>query len=109
MHLDFFLLCIIVVILSTFVDSYDAFTHILQGYFNALGQSYCPSASEVTLKNMGTTDPYQTPTKHEPCYNSWDVLYTLGHGHFMNQNPITKIEIPTCPLPYLFSSPVIPF
>ena len=32
----------------------------------ALGQSLdCPSASEVTLKNMGTINWYQTTTKHE--------------------------------------------
>ena len=30
------------------------FTHILQGYFTGSG-SYCPSASEATLKNMGKT------------------------------------------------------
>ena len=29
------------------------FTHILQGFSMALGQSYCPSASEATLKDMG--------------------------------------------------------
>ena len=30
------------------------FTHIIQDYFTATGQSYdCPSASEVTLKDIG--------------------------------------------------------
>ena len=33
-----------------------------------LGQSYdCPSVSEVTLKDMGKTDKYQTTTKHKLC------------------------------------------
>ena len=35
----------------------------------ALGQSYdCHSASEVTLKDMGEIDHYQTKTKHNKVY-----------------------------------------
>ena len=42
----------------------------------ALGQSYnCPSASEVTLKDMGKTDKSQTTTKHN---KAWILCMILG-------------------------------
>ena len=44
----------------------------------ALGQSYdCPSASEVTLKDMGKIDQHQNTAMHEPCGHSRGVLYIL--------------------------------
>ena len=45
----------------------------------ALGQSYdCPSASEVTLKDMDTINLYQTTTKQKPCayclaFRAWRI------------------------------------
>ena len=45
-------LCIVMVMIFFLVDSHNALTHILQGYFAGTGQSYdCPSVSEVTLKD----------------------------------------------------------
>ena len=46
-------------------NSYESFTHIHQGFLTALGQSCdCPSASEITLKDMGKIDQHQTTTNH---------------------------------------------
>ena len=48
----------------------------------ALGQSYdCPSASKVTLKDMGKTNLYQNTQKPQQSMNcmhsSWDIIYCM--------------------------------
>ena len=61
------------------------YTHIIQGYFTALGQSYdSPSASEATLKNIGkyiTQNSYKLIIKTQQNKNAishehilWDIL-----------------------------------
>ena len=60
------------------VLSYNPFVHILQAYFTCYRTitHECPSATEVTLKDMGKTDMNQTLTEWKQCaYNSSDVLY----------------------------------
>ena len=42
----------------------DPFTHIFQGCFTATGRSHdCPSASEITLKDMGEIGRQQNTPK----------------------------------------------
>ena len=57
----------------------DGFTYIFRVTSLALGQSYdCPSASEVTLKDMGKsgpTEPQQNTAEHKPY--SYFMGYTL--------------------------------
>ena len=55
----------------------------------ALGQSYdCPSASEVTLKDMGNIDHYQTTTKHTciflVCLTDFIDLCAYDESCFVN-------------------------
>ena len=62
----------------------------------ALGQSYdCPSVSELTLKDMGEIDWYQTITKHNKAQVMGIILgmYSIGDRLFwqldfyMNKRP----------------------
>ena len=58
----------------------------------ALGQSYdCPSASEVTLKDMGKINKYQTTTKHKKTENKKIILgdvFKIPH----KKHPIENIS-----------------
>ena len=55
---------------------YDATTISFRVASQALGQSYdCPSASEVTMKDMGKINQYLSPTKHN---KTWTVLIIIG-------------------------------
>ena len=70
----------------------------------ALGQSYdCPSASEATLKDMGTIDHYLSATKACMCEYLWDVYYigrTCRHGYLdYTLKPHCTIPPPTTPTP----------
>ena len=64
------------------MDSRDTFNHIPRVTSLALGQSYdCPSASEVTLENMGKTTsnkPQQKTTNTNCVHISWEVLYIIS-------------------------------
>ena len=66
------------------VDSYDVFTHTLQGCFTGTGAIIC--ASEVTLNDMSTVSQFLTNTKHRPCayflgYTVNQVTYQRGKFH----------------------------
>ena len=48
------------------VNSHDEFTHIPQGYFTGTGAIiWLPSASDVTLKDMGKLGLYLATTKED--------------------------------------------
>ena len=53
----------------------------------ALGQSYdCPSASDVTLKDMHNKVQCQSTTNYnKQCLNSWDQLYQNRQNHSFNK------------------------
>ena len=77
--LPFGVLCIVMVCLVLLwvpSNSCDLFSHIFQGSFIDTGSYNCPSASEITLKDMDKMDCYQITTKHEPnhVHNSWNVF-----------------------------------
>ena len=55
--------------------SWDAFAYILQGCFTGTGAiEYCPSASEVTLKDTGKIHHYLTTTDHNKSCTVLKIL-----------------------------------
>ena len=56
----FRVLCVVVVVISVFMDTSKVCTHISHGYFLGIRTVIwlCPSASAVVLTNMGKIDRY---------------------------------------------------
>ena len=85
------------------LDTFDLFTHIIQGYYWHWG--HCLSASEVSLKGMGKISFYMI-TKHNEmrnmCFSYWmycsAVCARLGcdlHTHTYNAGTYISVHIHT--------------
>ena len=71
----FAVMCFAVVVLSVLVDSYDTFTHILQGCFIHIGVvAWHSNACKVTPKNMGKMSCLLITTKHNTVQTVCTIL-----------------------------------